>query len=265
MTPPGATVLAARHDLRVTTRCQRHGPLLEAFFDEREQVILGVAHHRKRDHRFDESFAQAEGRVQDDGVPPMFTLRPALRELERIGAAPGLVGPMIQAADRANAAVAAYVERPSWPSPEEVGWSGAFAAAALVVHADDAPRVRQTAMERMRSAVDAGAADPRRFAHLADRCAAMCGHDQIYGTLVVPVDGELKTVWPIASEGAVDEARSEIGLPPLSVDRLRYEEGAQPGAFLIPSSPRDTAAINARLAVSYLRHGRWTRGLFGRH
>ena len=262
--PLGARIVTARHDLGMTSRCQRHAALLEAFFDEREQVILGVPRLRKRDRRFDQAFTDAERRVQINGVPPMFTLRPALRELERLGETPSPVAPMIRAADHANALVATYLDGPSWPSPTEVGWSGAFAVASLVVHADDAPHLRRTAIESMRSAVTTGTADPRRFAHLADRDAAMLGHDQIYGTLLVPVDGEVKTVWPIAPEPEVDQARAAVGLPPLRVDRLRYENGAQPGPFLIPSSRRDTAALNARLSVSYLRHGRWARGLFGR-
>jgi hypothetical protein len=192
----------------------------------------------------------------------MFTLRPALRELERCGEASKRITPMIRAADRGNAAVAAYVDRPSWVSPAEVGWSGAFAAAALVGHADDLPDVRQTAIERMRSGVAAGTVEPRRFAHLSDRVAAMHGRDQIYGTLLVPVGGKPQSVWPMAREEEVDEARRTIGLPPLRDDRVRYEAGAKPGPFLIPSTRRDNAALSARLSLSYVRHGRWTRGLF---
>jgi hypothetical protein len=170
---------------------------------------------------------------------------------------------MIGAADRANAAVVAYVDRSSWVSPREVGWSGSFAAAALVVHADDAPDVQWTAIARMREGVATGTVDPRRLAHLVDRAEAMCGHDQIYGTLLVPVGGRPQSVWPMAPESVVDEARSTIGLPRLRDDCHRYEHGAQPGPFLIPSTRRDAVALNTRLAVSYMRHGRSTRHFFG--
>jgi hypothetical protein len=91
----------------------------------------------------------------------------------------------------------------------------------------------------------------------------MQGHEQIYGTLLVPVDGRPESVWPMAAESVIDEARTTIGLPCLRDDRRRYEGGAQPGPFLIPSTRRDTLALNTRLAVSYLRHGRSTRRFFG--
>ena len=65
--------------------------LLEAFFDERDDVVLGIARLRKRYPEFDRNFAEAERRVQADGVPPMFTLRP-LPVIAEQGAAPeGLV------------------------------------------------------------------------------------------------------------------------------------------------------------------------------
>jgi hypothetical protein len=257
-----AAVVSVRHDLAVTSRCKRHAALLEAFFDEREQVVLGIPRLRTRDPEFDRAFSQAEQRMQADGVPPMFTLRPALRDLEQRGEAPELVALMIGAADRANATVLAYLDRSSWVSSMEVGWSGSFAAAALVVHADDVPGAQRTAIERMREGVAAGTVDPRHFAHLVDRVEATRGHDQVYGTLLVPVDGRPQSVWPLARESVVDEARSTIGLPRLRVDRQRYEDGAQPGPFLNPSTRRDALVLNTRLAVSYMRHGQSTRRFF---
>jgi Family of unknown function (DUF6624) len=252
-----------RHDLGVTSRCKRHAALLEAFFEERDRVILGIPRLRKRDPHFDRAFSKAEQRMQADGVPPMFTLRPALRDLARGGEAQELVAPMIAAADRANGAVTAYVDRSSWVSPMEVGWSGSFAAAALVVHADDVPDVQRKAIERMREGVATGTVDPRRLAHLVDRVEATHGRNQIYGTLLVPSDGRPQNVWPMGPESVVDEARSTIGLPRLGDDRDCYEHGAQLGPFLIPSTREDSIVLNTRLAVSYMRHGRLTRRCFG--
>jgi hypothetical protein len=249
-----------RQDLEVTGRCQQHAALLEAFFDEREQVVLGVARLRKRDARFDHRFRDAERRVQAEGVPPMFTLRPALRDLERRGLSEHLA-PMTAAADRANAAISAQLDAPGSVSAAQLGWSGAFAAMALLVHADDLPELRRTAIEGLAARVVTGEVDARRFAHLADRAAAMEGRPQVYGTLFVPVDGTPRSVWPMAGESEIDEARRTIGLPPLQEDRRRYECGAQPGPFLIPSTRRELAGLNGRLSVAYVRHGRWTRRL----
>jgi hypothetical protein len=132
----------------------------------------------------------------------------------------------------------------------------------LVGHADDAPDARRAAIERMGTGLEHGTVEPRRFAHLVDRDAAMHGHDQHYGTLFVPVDGTPQAVWPMPPEDEIDRARQAIDLPPLRFDRQRYRDGATPGPFLIPSTRQDTAALLARLTVSYLRHGRATRRLF---
>jgi hypothetical protein len=192
----------------------------------------------------------------------MFTLRPALRELERRGDASGIVAGLADVVDRANAAVWALVER-DWLSPASVGWSGAFAAAALVAHADDAPDARCAAIDRMRVGVEIGSVEPRRFAHVVDRDAAMRGRDQIYGTLLVPIEGDPQLLWPMSDEHTVDEARRAIGLPSLSFDRALYRSGARPGPFLVPSTRNDEAVVGARLTASYLRHGTLPRRLFG--
>jgi hypothetical protein len=247
----------------VMDRCHRHAAVLDAFFDERELVILGIPRLRKRDRQFDEAFKELEQHViANGGVPPMFTLRPALRQMERHRDQFRPLARMVEAADRANAAIDALLEDPDWVTPARVGWSGALAAAALVVHADDAPDARRAAIERMRIGLEQGTVEPRRLAHLVDRDAAMHGHDQYYGTLFVPVDGSPQAVWPMPPEHEIDRARHAIDLPPLRFDLQRYQEGATPGPFLVPSTRRDTAALMERLSVSYLRHGRAPRRLF---
>lgn len=246
----------------VMDRCRRHAPIVDAFFEERERVVLGIDRLRKRDSTFDQLFARSEKRVLADGVPPMFTLRPALRDLQTRGDSPTCVLRLTEAADRANAEIGAMLDQPDWVSPKSVGWIGAFAAAALVAHADDAPDTRRTTIERMRAGLGRGVVDPRRFAHIVDRDAAMHGRDQVYGTLFVPVDGTPQAVWPMPPERDIDEARRTIGPSPLRNDRTLYEEGAQPGPFLVPSTRRDAAVFGVRISASYLRHGRLTRRLF---
>ncbi len=246
---------------RVKDRCRRHACLLDSFFDERERLVLGVPRLRKRDRGFDRCFRDAESRVLADGVPPMFTLRPALRELERRGDASRVVAGLAGVADRANAAIWELVER-DWVTPASFGWSGAFAAVALVAHADDAPDARRAAIDRMRVGVDDGSVEPRRFAHVVDRDAAMRGRDQIYGTLFVPIEGDPQPLWPMPAERTVDDARRMIGLPSLSADRARYQSGARPGPFLVPSTRNDAAVVGARLTTSYLRHGTFPRRFF---
>jgi hypothetical protein len=245
----------------VTDRCRRHASLLDAFFDERERLVLGVPRLRRRDSSFDTCFREAESRVLADGVPPMFTLRPALRELERRGDASRVVAGLAGVADRANVAICALVED-DWPPPASVGWSGAFAAVALVAHADDAPDVRRAAIDRLRVGVDNGSVEPRRFAHVVDRDAAMRGRDQIYGTLFVPIEGDPQPLWPMPAERTVDDARRMIGLPSLSADRTLYQSGARPGPFLAPATRQDAALVGARLTASYLRHGTVPRRFF---
>jgi len=200
-------------------------------------------------------FSESERRVMEAGVPPMFTLRPALRDL----AARGLIGvdvrQEISAADHANAVVRTLVGEKRWPTREELGWTGALGAASLVGHADDDAALRRGALELMTRGLDDVAIDPRRFAHLVDRARAMDGLPQLYGTLFVPVDGVPKAVWPMEPDEAIARARQELGLPPFGEDRRRYEQGARPGPFLIPYTRRDWIVLGARLTVSGLRHG----------
>jgi hypothetical protein len=243
-------------------RCRRHASLMEAFLDERERVVLGIPRLRKRDDHFDRLFTKAEERVVANGVPPMFTLRPALRELQRRGDAAHVVVGLADAADQANAEIQAMLDQPDWATPDSVGWSGAFAVAALVSHADDVGDARRAAIARMRVALERGAVNPRRFAHVVDRDAAMHGRDQVYGTLFVPVDGVAQPVWPMPSEREVNEARQSIGVPSLNYDRIRYQEGAKPGPFLAPTTRQDAVVLATRLTNSYLRHGRFTRRVF---
>src|SRR4051794_23014088 len=119
---------------RVMRRCRRHARFVEAFFDERERVVLGIDRLRRRDRSFDRLFVHAEKRVMSDGVPPMFTLRPALRDLQRRGDASSIVPGVARTVDRANAELRVLLDLPEWVSPRSVGWTGAFAAAALVAH-----------------------------------------------------------------------------------------------------------------------------------
>ena len=87
----------------------------------------------------------------------------------------------------------------------------------------------------------------------------MRGHDQIYGTLFVLVDGVTRSFWPKAHEAEVDDARRTIRLPTLAADRVSYKNGARPGPFRVPLIRRDRAVLNAHLVISRLRHGRQTR------
>ena len=237
-------------------RCHRHGPLLETFFDERALIVQGIGRIRRRDEHFDELFTQAERRVVAAGVPPMFTLRPALRDLHDRGDGPTFVDEAAAAADRANDHIRSLISEPRWPSREEIGWTGAFAAAALVGHADDDATLRRAAIEHMRDGVGHGVVDPRRFAHIVDRANAMDGKPQLYGTLFVPVDGQPTAVWAMAPTDEVANARRSIGLPSLEQDTSRYERGATPGPFLIPFTRPDWILLGVRLTLSGLRHGR---------
>lgn len=237
------------------TRCRHHAAALEAFFDERRFIVTGVGRRRRRDDRFDALYSESERRVIAAGVPPMFTLRSALRDLAARSSNEVDISEEIGAADHANRVLRALVDDADWPTQDEFGWTGAFAAAALVGHADDAAPLRRAALSLMRRGLERGEVDPRRFAHLVDRARSMDGKPQLYGTLFVPVAGVPKSVWPMVPDDEMGRARHKLGLPPFDEDRRRYERGARPGPFLIPYTRRDWITLGARLTVSGLRHG----------
>ena len=103
-----------------------------------------------------------------------------------------------------------------WPTYDLVGEDGEDAAWAIAQHSDQDPAFQAEALDLLRVAVEAGQASPGNLAYLTDRVAVGAGEPQTYGTQVgCGPDGPAPAT-PIADEGAVDQRRAEVGLPPLA-------------------------------------------------
>lgn len=120
-------------------------------------------------------------------------------------------------ANAANAAwLAGVLAAHGWPGLRAVGADAADAAWLLAQHADRANDLRRTAwLPLLRAAVDAGEADPRHCATLADRAAVVAGEPQRYGTIDAPLD----------DPDAADARRAEIGLPSRADDAPHLVDG----------------------------------------
>ncbi len=103
-----------------------------------------------------------------------------------------------------------------WPTYDLVGEDGEDAAWAIAQHSDQDPAFQAEALELLRVAVEAGQASPGNLAYLTDRVAVGAGEPQTYGTQVgCGPDGPAPAT-PIADEGAVDQRRADVGLPPMA-------------------------------------------------
>jgi 23S rRNA (guanosine2251-2'-O)-methyltransferase len=134
--------------------------------------------------------------------------------------------------------LAAIVAEIGWPGLRTVGAAGADAAWMLAQHADRMNEVRRGWLAPLAAAVASGDADPRHLASLSDRIAAVGGHPQRYGTIVMlAADGEPEFPLPVEDPGALADRRAEIGLPPVTDEAPYLGDGD-----LIPYGP-DRAAV----------------------
>ena len=110
------------------------------------------------------------------------------------------------------------VRQGGWPGLSCVGALGADAAWLIAQHGDAADPLRAGLLLPLEAAVDAGEADPRHLACLADRHAVVRGVPQLYGTVVEAVDGIARFPHPVTRPAALDVRRRRVGLPPLAAD-----------------------------------------------
>ncbi len=103
-----------------------------------------------------------------------------------------------------------------WPTYDLVGEDGEDAAWAIAQHSDQDPAFQAEALELLRVAVEAGQASPGNLAYLTDRVAVGAGEPQTYGTQVGCGPNGPAPATPIADEGAVDQRRADVGLPPMA-------------------------------------------------
>lgn len=205
--------------------------------------------------RFDAEFAARTARLVASGWPDAFTERRVIVDWAREPSAPR---PIIDASALAvdlNATIAT-VAASSWPPASELGFAGAFAAAALFAHADDDVALRDHALPLFKEAVLAGEADPRHFAHVHDRHRAERDGLQTYGSLIVPTPGgDAEYVCPIADVADAEHLRKVIGLSSLAAARAAWTRGVKPGPFLMPYRTRDFILLAVRLGAARLTTG----------
>jgi 23S rRNA (guanosine2251-2'-O)-methyltransferase len=152
-------------------------------------------------------------------------------------------GSSLLAVNEANAARFASIveELGAWPGLRRVGADGADAAWMLVQHADRANEQRRGWLPLLEAAVEAGDADPRHLATLADRIAAVAGEQQTYGTItLLAADGEIEYPLPVRDAGRLDERRAAIGLGPAADDAPHLADGD-----IVPYGPdRGSVPVN---------------------
>ncbi len=118
--------------------------------------------------------------------------------------------------------LAGIIGQHGWPGLRLIGAAGADAAWLMAQHADRCNEARRAWLPALRTAVTAGDADPRHFASLADRIAAVAGSPQEYGTIVaLAPDGEPEFPVPIFDAGQLEARRAALGLPAIA-DEARW-------------------------------------------
>lgn len=125
-----------------------------------------------------------------------------------------------------------------WPGLRDVGADAADAAWMLAHRSDHLNDERRAWLPALRAAAEAGDADPRHYATLVDRTAAVDGQPQEFGTLVTRAsDGEPEFTATVRDAGRLDERRLAIGLPTIAEDGRHLGGGG-----LLPYAP-DRGAV----------------------
>lgn len=121
----------------------------------------------------------------------------------------------------------------AWPGLREVGAEATDAAWLLAQHADRANDRRRAWLPLLREAVKAGDADPRHYATLADRTAAVAGEPQEFGTiLILAEDGEPEFPLHVRDAASLEQRRAELGLPAVAAEAPHLA-----GGDFIPFAP----------------------------
>jgi 23S rRNA (guanosine2251-2'-O)-methyltransferase len=118
-------------------------------------------------------------------------------------------------------ALAQIVVSRGWPGLTTVGALGADAAWIIAQHGDAANERRRELLDPLRDAVAGGDADPRHYAALVDRIAAVAGERQTYGTIVGAEDEEPVFGVEVEAPDALEARRASLDLPPIA-DELPY-------------------------------------------
>jgi hypothetical protein len=120
------------------------------------------------------------------------------------------------------------VDRYGWPDSQLVGEDGAHAAWFLAQHADDRADFQRRCLALLELAADAGKADRRDVAHLADRVRVNAGEPQVFGTHWRYDGNDWQPLAPISDPGSVDERRRAMELDSLEENRHRMPDRPDP-------------------------------------
>lgn len=117
-------------------------------------------------------------------------------------------------------AIEKIVEGHGFPTSDQVGDDGVWAAYTLVLHADGDHEFQSALVPKLEVLFKAGKVPGQVYAYLVDRTLVADGKPQLYGTQFHSVGADLE-IRPLANVQAVDSKRKEADLPSMS-DYLCY-------------------------------------------
>lgn len=106
------------------------------------------------------------------------------------------------------------VHQIGWPTPDKVGKEASAKAWLFVEHADDDRDFQRECLPLIREAYSKKLIDGSNLAYLTDRTELAAGRDQIYGTHLTSVGGQMQAL-PVVDPKNVDKLRAEMGMPSL--------------------------------------------------
>jgi hypothetical protein len=129
------------------------------------------------------------------------------------------------------------VDAIGWPGRALVGEEGAHAAWLLAQHADRRLAFQRRCLKLLKQAVARGEASRADLAHLTDRVLLSSGKPQIYGTQLVPREGEYAPA-RLRRAQTVDSRRAAVGLEPIAAHLGRAIERYGPPSPAQVNCPR---------------------------
>lgn len=107
-------------------------------------------------------------------------------------------------------AVFGLIETYGWLGKDVVGSVGSSTLFMVMQHAD--PATQEKYLPAMKNSLQKGKADPFDYALLTDRLALRQGRKQVYGTVLISLDGKKYYISEIEDPENIDKIRAGIGL-----------------------------------------------------
>jgi hypothetical protein len=131
---------------------------------------------------------------------------------------------MMEEIDRNNLPrLKAILDEYGWPGIKLVGEAGADQMWLLVQHSDHDVEFQKRALALLKGSVDKNDAPKRHLAYLTDRVLLNEGKEQIYGTQMEIVNGQV-ILQPVQDPDHLDQRREEIGLCPIAEYLLQLKQ-----------------------------------------